>query len=184
MTADVTFRQFDPRDEDAVVALDEWTLELTPTDPTDIPGRDDLYRIEAAYLTTGGAFVVGIADEVPPDGGDRPPASALATHDGYVIAMGGFVPSEAGRDDERTVPGSAELHRMRVAPPYQGTGFGEQLLAELESRAKAADFEILLATTATRQERAIQFYPAHGYDQVDTSTFGDYELRHYEKSLE
>jgi GNAT superfamily N-acetyltransferase len=184
VTPDVTVREFDPRDQDAVVALDEWTLELTATDPTDIPGRDDLSRIEAAYLDTGGTFVVGIAEESPPDGGARPPETVLATHDGYVIAMGGYVPSEAGRDDERTVPGSAELHRMRVAPPYQGEGYGEQLLAELEEHAKSAGFETLLATTATRQERAIQFYPAHDYDLVDRSTFGDYELRHYEKSLE
>lgn len=85
-------------------------------------------------------------------------------------AMGGYLPTEAGYDDERSVRGAAELHRMRVAPTHQGQRYGRAVLAELEARAVDAGFELLLATTAARQRRAVAFYPAAGYREVDGST--------------
>ncbi|TQR22273.1 hypothetical protein C9J85_08780 [Haloferax sp. wsp5] len=44
------------------------------------------------------------------------------TFDGGLAAMGGFLPNDVGHADERTVPGAAELHRMRVAPSRQRRG--------------------------------------------------------------
>ena len=171
----VRFRRYAPEDGDAVQRLHEWAMRDAGTDPEDIPGTEDLQRIERAYLDSGGDFVVGVATG---------PASELpATSGGSLAAMGGFMPSEEGHEDERRVPGAAELHRMRVAPPLQGEGHGRELLAELEARVSEGEFDRIVATTAANQRRALSFYPAAGYREVDRSTFGEYELVHFEKEL-
>mgnify|MGYP000232196520 CR=1 FL=1 len=171
-------RRYDPRDSDAVWQLHERAMRAAGTDPSDIPGTDDLRTIESSYPDAGGDFVVGICDA------DSTAAALPETFDGALVTMGGFLPSEAGHDDERTVPDAAELHRMRTAPAHQGQGFGRQLLGALERRATAAGFERALATTARRQQRAVAFYRAAGYREVDRSTFGEYELVHFEKLLD
>lgn len=178
------FRRYEPGDADAVWALHEWAMAGTGTDPADIPGTEDLRSVETAYREAGGAFLVGVLDGDPatvtPAGSDRlPPATA----DGTLVAMGGLVPNEAGHDDERSVAGAAELHRMRVAPTHQRRGYGRQLLAELETSARELGFETLLATTARTQPAAVAFYPAAGYEQVGESTVAGYELVHFEKPL-
>jgi ribosomal protein S18 acetylase RimI-like enzyme len=177
--ADLALRDYDPRDADAVWALHEWALRDAGTDPAAVPGADDLRDVEATYLDSGGAFLVGIGD--PAECDDRVPR----TFDGPLVAMGGFLPTEAGYDDERSVAddATAELHRMRVAPTHQRRGYGERLLCALERRAADAGFERLLATTAARQRAAVGFYPDHGYREVDRSTQGEYELVHFEKRL-
>lgn len=198
MNTTLSLRAYDPRDEAAVWALHEWAMRDTGVDPADVPGTDDLRSIESSYVDVGGGFVVGTvgpADDASapasdPAGGrstSEPPAEesldALATHDGTLAAMGGYVPNRAGHDDERDWPGSAELHRMRVAPPYQRRGYGQVLLAELERRAAADGFPRVLATTSTRQAAAVEFYRTHGYERAATSTAGAYELVHFEKEL-
>lgn len=206
----LSLRSYDPRDDDAVWALHEWAIGETGVDPSDVPGTDDLRSVEASYLDPGGEFLVGVvdaddapdasvtgnavpdstapestaADSAAPD--STPPTretAELTTYDGTLAAMGGYVPSEAGRNDERDRPGAAELHRMRVAPPYQRRGYGRRLLDELERRASAAGFEALLATTSTRQAAALDFYADRGYERTGTSTAGAYELVHFEKEL-
>ena len=172
MVTELTFRRYDPRDQAAVVELHEWAMREAGTDPADIPGTEDVQNIQAAYLDGSGEFLVGIADSFDP--------SVPETFDGQVVAMGGFLPNEAGHDDERTVPGSVELHRMRVAPPAQGRGFGRALLAELEGRV-GEEYDRLLATTAHRQERALTLDTDAGYEEVDRSQRGEYELVHFEK---
>jgi GNAT superfamily N-acetyltransferase len=178
------FRRYDPDDTDAVWDLHEWAMAETATDPADIPGTDDLRAVEQVYLDAGGEFLVGVLDGAPatvsPAGGDRHPP---ATADGTLVAMGGVVPSETGHDDERTVAGAAELHRMRVAPTHQRRGYGRALLDALERRAHTLGFERLLATTARTQPAAVAFYPAAGYAQVGESTVAGYDLVHYEKEL-
>ena len=188
----LTFRSYEPPDDDAIWELHRWAMRETGVDPDDVPGTDDLRSVRSSYLDPGGAFVVGVADSSPgEDAGAAAPAEtvgeaageALTTHDGVVVAMGGFLPNGEGHADERDRSGAAELHRMRVAPPCQRLGFGRALIAELERRAAAAEFESLLATTSTRQSAALSFYPANGYEEVGRSTAGAYELVHYEKSL-
>lgn len=174
------FREYDPVDTESVLALNEWALRDVGIDPADVPGHEDLQRVEKTYLESGGGFVVGVAQ----DGVDGTWRERLETRDGYLVAMGGFLPNEAGHDDERTVTGAAELHRMRVAPPLQGRGYGTALLSELERRIVQAGFDVVLATTATRQHRATEFYPTRGYRAVDTSEYGEYELVHFEKTLD
>lgn len=181
----IEFRRYDDRDSGSIVALDEWALQNTGTDPEDIPGREDLHDIEGSYLDAGGDFVVGIlANEDSDFAVERDWLARIETRDGLVVAMGGFLPNEAGHEDERTVAGAAELHRMRIAPPCQRRGYGTALLEELESRATEADIDHLLATTAFQQESAVAFYPSFGYERVGTSTFEEYELVHFEKHLE
>ncbi|MFB6191904.1 MAG: GNAT family N-acetyltransferase [Haloarculaceae archaeon] len=173
-----SIRRYDPRDAEAVWRLHELAFRDLPTDPSDIPGTDDLRDVEAAYLDAGGEFLVGVL----PDGEASP--AAPRTRDGALVAMGGFLPSAAGHDDERTVEGAAELHRMRVAPAHQGAGHGRAILDALEDGIREAGLTPALATTAKRQERAVAFYAAAGYARVGTSTEGDYELVHFEKRLE
>jgi GNAT superfamily N-acetyltransferase len=201
MTDDLRVRRYDPRDADAVWTLNRWALATTDTDPDDIPGADDLRRIESAYLDEGGEFLVGVLpcgreggapgdrggradgdpdDAVPdPEGRTTPPR----TFDGLLVATGGVLPNEAGHDDERTVPGAAELHRLRVAPSHQRAGYGRAIIADLERFAADAGFDAILATTATTQAAAVDFYPTVGYEVAGRSTAGRYELVHFEKPL-
>jgi len=178
MSGEMTLRQYDPRDESAVWTLHEWAMRAAGTDPDDVPGSDDLRHVEERYLD-GGEFLVGVVAGLDTDDDHDWPV----TFDGRLVAMGGLLPSENGHADERTVAGAAELHRMRVAPPTQGRGYGRELLAALETRAVELGYDRLLATTAERQTAATRFYPAAGYEAVDRSTHGEYELVHFEKGL-
>ena len=133
-------------------------------------------------FTADGEFVVGMLPEVADEEGTNGrPLPALK--DGRLMAAGGFRPTDAGYEDERAAENAAELHRMRVAPTHQGRGNGRSLLSELERRALAAGFRLLLATTAIRQRSAVEFYPAAGYREVGRSTYGDYDLVHFEKEI-
>lgn len=183
MAKTVHFRRYAESDRNAVVTLNGWALRDAGVDPEDIPGNEDLHDVETAYFEAGGAFIVGIVAAAEVDGPKLSPERRrhLSTADGVVVAMGGFLPSEAGYEDERTVPGGAELHRMRVAPFRQGAGDGRQLLVELEDRARAEGFDPLLATTSRRQQRALTFYSDAGYEQVGTSSHGAFDLVHFEK---
>jgi GNAT superfamily N-acetyltransferase len=173
----VRLRRYEPDDGAAVRRLHERALADAGTDPADVPGTEDLRAIEATYLAAGGEFLVGLVSDA-----EAAPAVPRVA-DGALVAMGGYLPSEAGHDDERTVEGAAELHRMRVAPAHQREGHGRRLLAALERRAREAGFERLLATTAARQRASTRFYPAEGYTETGRSTHGDYELVHFEKRL-
>ena len=178
-------RRYDPRDADAVAELDDWAMRAAGTDPADIPGHGDTEHVGSTYLDAGGEFLVGTLDPAAPAGfdtADHDPAT-FETFDGPVVVMGGFLPNEAGYDDERTVADAAELHRMRVAPPCQGRGYGTDLLRALEERVAAAGFSRVLATTAQRQARALALYSGAGYERVDRSRYGEYELVHFEKQL-
>jgi GNAT superfamily N-acetyltransferase len=178
MPETIRFRRFDSRDTDALLTLDEWAMTEAGTDPADIPGSEDVQSVAASYIESGGDFVVGI---LPQSAGNIDADRELTTHDGHAVAMGGFLPNESGYDDERYLSSGAELHRMRVAPTHQGRGFGRELVDELERRALDAGYDLVLATTARRQERAVQFYAAAGYDEVDRSAYDEYELVHFEK---
>jgi ribosomal protein S18 acetylase RimI-like enzyme len=171
-------RRYEAADADAVWRLHERALADAGTDPADVPGTDDLRDVETAYLERGGEFLVGVLSaEAAAPGVPR-------VADGALAAMGGYLPTEAGHADERSVEGAAELHRMRVAPAHQRAGLGRELLDALERRARAAGFELLVATTAARQRAAARFYPAEGYTETGRSAHGDYELIHFEKQLD
>jgi ribosomal protein S18 acetylase RimI-like enzyme len=170
-------RLYDPRDADAVWRLHELAFRDLGTDPDDIPGTDDLRDVQGAYLDAGGGFLVGTIPAASAD------PEVPRVHDGALVAMGGFLPSEAGHEDERVVPGAAELHRMRVAPSCQRRGYGRTLLRALEDAVREAGYDPVLATTARRQAPAVEFYQDEGYTTVGESTAGAYELVHFEKEL-
>ena len=202
------FRRYEPADADAVWELHDRALRDAGTDPADVPGTEDLRRIEAAYLDVGGEFLIGVVPatedenvngnprddpgaEAEDDGASperrthRRPSRAreLRTDDGLLVAMGGFVPREASDAGKRTLAGAAELHRMRVAPAVQRRGYGRELLERVERRAADSGFDRLLATTARNQSAAVAFYPAAGYERVGESTDSGYRLLHFEKRL-
>ncbi|QSG14245.1 GNAT family N-acetyltransferase [Halapricum desulfuricans] len=151
---DATIRRFEPGDTDAVLALNERAMAAEGTDPEDVPGIDDLRRIESEYLDSGGEFLV--ADL----GGD-------------IVGMGGL-----------TIDGeTAEVFRMRVDPDYQRSGLGSALLDRLERAARERGATRLLAETARRQQAATEFYPAHGFEEQGRRSFGEYELIQFERLL-
>lgn len=176
--ASLALRPYQPGDADAVWRLHELAIRDAGTDPDDIPGTDDLRNVRAAYVESGGGFFVGTVPAA------TTPPGVPHVEDGALVAMGGFLPSEAGHDDERTVAGAAELHRMRVAPSHQRRGFGRRLLRRLEDAVAAAGYDPVLATTARRQAAAVEFYRAEGYTTTGRSQSGEYELLHFEKHLD
>ena len=173
----LSLREYDSRDADAVWRLHELAFEDLETDPDDIPGTDDLRNVEGAYIESGGGFLVGTV----PSAAAAPEVPRV--HEGALVAMGGFLPGDAGHDDERRVAGAAELHRMRVAPSCQRCGYGRRLLRALEDAVREAGYDPVLATTARRQRAAVEFYASEGYAMVGESAEGDYELVHFEKEL-
>lgn len=178
-----TFRTYEAPDGEAVRHLHGVAIRETGVDPSDVPGTEDLRNVESVYLDNGGEFLVGVLPAETASVGSVADPEKVCTHDGVVVAMGGVLPNEAGHDDERDRPGAAELHRMRVAPSCQRQGYGRQLLEELEAAAVAAGFDLVLATTSTRQPAAVSFYADHGYERVGSSVEGEYELVHFEKEM-
>ncbi len=147
-------RRYRPADAPAVRSLHEQVIRAAGTDPADLPNADDIEDIEGEYLDTGGEFLV-------------------AERDGKVVGMGGL----------RVDGDEGELHRMRVDRGCQREGVGSSLLAALERAARERGVDRLYARTARRQEAAVAFYPANGYEQVDTETYGEYDLVVYRKDL-
>ncbi|MFB6156905.1 MAG: GNAT family N-acetyltransferase [Haloferacaceae archaeon] len=167
MSDGVRLRRYEPCDAAAAWTLHERALRDAGTDPDDVPGTDDLRDVPGTYLADGGEFLVGIDPDAPAAGDRR-------TRDGALVAMGGFLP---GAD------GAAELRRIRVAPRCQRRGHGRRLVTELERRAADRGFERVVATTAARQRAAVAFYRSMGYDEVDRTTAGGYELVRFERRL-
>jgi len=148
-------RRYEPGDEAAIRDVFERAMREAGTDPADIPGTRDLEWVEAAYVETGGEFLV-------------------VEVGGEVVAIGGLV-----------VDGDvAELFRIAVDPAHQREGHGSRLLAALEDAARERGAERVVLTTASRQESAVAFYPKHGYEQTGSDRDGEYRLRHYEKRLD
>ncbi|PSQ05999.1 N-acetyltransferase [Halobacteriales archaeon QS_4_69_31] len=148
-------RRFDPGDADAVVDLHERALDAAGTDPTDVPGTRDLRRVEAAYLDTGGEFLVGEAG-------------------GAVVAMGG--PPVDGP--------LGELFRMTVDPAHQREGYGSAIIEGLEAAARERGVKRTRLTTGARQESALGFYARHGYAETGRESHGEHELVGFAKRLD
>ncbi|MDZ7745197.1 MAG: GNAT family N-acetyltransferase [Halobacteriales archaeon] len=140
-------------DRDAVVALHRTAIRSAGSDPDDVPGNGDLDTPVASFRGEGGALLV------------------LDT--GEIVAMGGYKPRESG----------VELLRMAVAPDAQGEGHGSRLIEALESHAREAGYGRVELETTARQERAMAFYPSHGYRETGRRRDGEYEVVRFEKSL-
>ncbi len=183
MTDDILFRQYEPDDAGAVAELDGWAMRVAGTDPTDIPGHGDVERVDSVYLDSGGTFLVGVGAPAGGAGGSGGADSRHETVGGLGGVGGGVPPKGGGSEEEGRGGGGGESRRVRVAPPLQGRGYGTVLLEALEERARRAGFSCVLATTAQRQGRALTLYSGAGYEQVDSSVYGEYDLVHFEKCL-
>ena len=103
MTDSLTLRRYRPADRDRVLDLHERAMRDVGAYVEGVP-EPDLDDIEAAYLESGGEFLVG-------------------TVDGEVVAMGALRPA-SGYVTEflEDLENAAEIRRMRVAPARQGRG--------------------------------------------------------------
>jgi ribosomal protein S18 acetylase RimI-like enzyme len=151
-----TLRRYTPADREAVEHLHVHAMKLTGAYLGRGPWDDDVYAIEETYLNNQGEFLIG-------------------EWDGLFVAMGAF---------RRTGPQRAEIKRMRVLPDYQGRGFGQIILSELEARARAMGYTVLHLDTGVVQVPAQKLYEKNGFRRVGRDTYGDVEVILYEKRLD
>ena len=133
-----TLRRYTYADQEVVEQLHVSAIQQTGAYLGRGPWDDDVYAIEEAYLKNGGEFLIGECD-------------------GLVVAMGAL---------KRTSPQRAEIKRMRVHPEYQGRGYGQRILDELEARARALGYQILHLDTSVLQIPAQKLYEKNGFREV------------------
>jgi len=151
-----TLRRYTPADREVVEHLHVYAMQQTGAYLGRGPWDDDVYAIEETYLNNQGEFLIG-------------------EWDGIFVAMGAL---------RRTTSERAEIKRMRVHPDYQGRGFGQIILTELEARARALGYRTLHLDTGVVQVPAQKLYEKNGYLRVGTDRFGDVAVILYEKQLE
>ena len=152
---ELQIRRYEPRDNETVRWLHEFALRRAGIYIEEEDWYDeDLGAVESFYLENGGEFLVGtIEDEI--------------------VMMGAL---------GKTGPDRAEIKRMRVAPEFQGRGFGKEMLAPLEKRAAELGYATLHLDTAVQQKVARNLYEVNGYQEVRRGVMGGIECIFYEKS--
>ncbi|HEY0753794.1 MAG TPA: GNAT family N-acetyltransferase [Ktedonobacteraceae bacterium] len=138
-----TLRRYTSTDQAAVEDLHVVALQQTGAYLGRGPWDDDVYAIEEVYLKNGGEFLIG-------------------EYDGLFVAMGAL---------KRTGPKRAEIKRMRVSAKYQGRGYGQHILEELEVRARALGYQILHLDTSLLQIPAQRLYEKNGYREIGRDTY-------------
>ena len=151
-----TLRRYQPADMKAVEYLHVYAIQQTGAYLGRGPWDDDVYTIEEAYLNNQGEFLIG-------------------EWDGVFVAMGALHHTSAER---------AEIKRMRVHPNYQGRGFGQLMLNELETRASSMGYKTLHLDTSILQVAAQKLYEKNGYRKIDRAMYQNLEVILYEKQLE
>nr|WP_121226353.1 GNAT family N-acetyltransferase [Saccharothrix variisporea] len=115
-------------------------------------GDEDVTPVDPAqFAAPRGHFVVGYLDGVP-------------------VACGGWRAHDVADGSIR--PGDAEIKRMYTVDSVRGRGLSRQVLAELESSARAVGRTRMILETGTRQPEAIGLYESSGYERIDN--FGVY----------
>jgi ribosomal protein S18 acetylase RimI-like enzyme len=150
-----TLRRYEPTDREAVEYLHVYAIQQTGAYLGRGPWDDDVYAIEDVYLKNQGEFLIG-------------------EYGGQFVAMGAL---------KRTSPERAEIKRMRVHPAYQGRGYGQLMLTELEARARALGYQTLHLDTSIVQIAAQKLYEKNGYREVGRDMYQDLEVILYEKQL-
>ncbi len=148
-------RRYRSADHDAVWELHNVALLHTGAHAGNGPWDDDLHRVEAEYIATGGEFFVGTAS-------------------GRIVAMGALLRHSADR---------ASIRRMRVHPDVQRRGLGSQMLSALEQRAAELGFQILTLETTVQQVPAIQLYSRSGYEEVGRSSKAGFKVVEFQKKI-
>jgi ribosomal protein S18 acetylase RimI-like enzyme len=139
----LTLRRYMPADQEAVEHLHVFALQQTGAYLRRGPWDDDIYTIEEVYLKNHGEFLIGECN-------------------GLFVAMGAL---------KRTSPERAEIKRMRVHPEYQGRGYGQLILDELEASAHALGYQILHLDTSIFQIPAQRLYEKNGFREVGRRTY-------------
>ncbi|HEX6478862.1 MAG TPA: GNAT family N-acetyltransferase [Ktedonobacteraceae bacterium] len=150
-----TLRCYEPADREAVEYLHVHAIQQAGAYLGRGPWDDDVYAIEEVYLKNRGAFLIGECD-------------------GLFVAMGAL---------KRTSPERAEIKRMRVHPDYQGRGYGQLILDELEARARALAYQVLHLDTSILQIPAQRLYEKNGFREVGRDMYQGLEVILYEKQL-
>ena len=138
-----TLRRYTPADQQAVEHLHVLAIQQTGAYLGRGPWDDDVYAIEEVYLKNHGEFLVG-------------------EYDGLLVAMGAL---------KRTGPERAEVKRMRIHPDYQGRGYGQRMLDELEACARALGYRTLHLDTSLLQIAAQRLYEKNGFREVGRDTY-------------
>jgi GNAT superfamily N-acetyltransferase len=138
-----TLRRYTLADQEAVEHLHVFAIQQTGAYLGRGPWDDDVYAIEDVYLKKRGEFLVGECD-------------------GRFAAMGAL---------KYTSPERAEIKRMRVHPDYQGRGYGQFILTELEARARTLGYQILHLDTSIYQIPAQKLYEKNGFREVGRDTY-------------
>ncbi|HEY7350856.1 MAG TPA: GNAT family N-acetyltransferase [Ktedonobacterales bacterium] len=148
-------RRYQSADSDIVWELHDAALTPTGAHLGSDSWYDDLDQIEQAYLQNGGEFLVG-------------------EYEGKVVAMGALKQTSAER---------AEIKRMRVAPTYQGRGFGQAMLDALEQKAKELGYTTLHLDTGVKMVAAQRLYRKNGFREISKGSIADVEVIFFEKSI-
>ena len=83
----------------------------------------------------------------------------------------------------KTTDELAEIKRMRVHPDFQGHGFGQRILDELEARALALGYKALHLDTSVVQLAAQHLYRKNGFRETGRVMLKGLECILFEKSL-
>jgi ribosomal protein S18 acetylase RimI-like enzyme len=151
----LNIRRYQNADSDVVWELHNAAIKPTGAHLGDGSWYDDLLHIEQVYLQNGGEYLVG-------------------EYAGQVVAMGAL---------KRTSADRAEVKRMRVAPAYQGRGFGQAMLEALERKAKELGYTMLHLDTGVKMVAAQGLYRKNGYREVSRGRIADVEVIFFEKSI-
>lgn len=151
----LNIRRYQSTDSDTVWELHNAAMIPTGAHLGNGPWDDDVRNIEQVYLQNGGEFLVG-------------------EFAGQVVAMGALKKTSAER---------AEVKRMRVAPAYQGHGFGQAMLAALEQRAKELGYTTLHLDTGVKMVAAQNLYRKNGYQEVSRGMIAHVEVIFFEKNI-
>jgi ribosomal protein S18 acetylase RimI-like enzyme len=154
---------------------DAWTLE--EADPRSPEAR----ALFAALWTELGSLYA--RNEGPPA---FDPEGLRADGAGFLVARTRAGGKAVGCGAFRPLaPGVAEIKHVYVEPGQRGRGLARRLLAELETRARAAGYRVVRLETGRLQQAALELYAKAGYGPV--SCWGDYALDPlsvcYEKAL-
>lgn len=77
----------------------------------------------------------------------------------------------------------AQLERLYVQEPFTRQGIGNRLLVECEARARQAGADWLWLTAWAHNQRALAFYPRHGYHDHGTAWYVVESERHENRVL-
>ncbi len=133
----------------------------------EVPWADPDAAALRAEQQAGLAELYDGTEDIEPD---LPPDEMVHT----VLVRAGGEPVATGslRVGEHLPPGTGELKRMYVRPPWRGRGLSRLVLAGLEEAAVARGLRRLILETGLRQTAAVGLYRSAGYRRIPN--FGIY----------